>query len=288
MDVRESLVAFPVTPGEAPVARSLTDGYTGDLQPAMNPQGTRLVFTSSRSGNRNLWIAKPDASDARPLTSENAFDDRPAFSPNGDRVAFVSDRGGKRGIWVMSADGGTPRLVGHVNVLDTLTWSPDGQRIIFSTPGPELPHLASISVDKGTIEVFPTPGAAHSPSWSSVTNRIVYLEPTPAEPRSQTYVAFVDAQGRRLYPNLPRAAGIPNGIAAWAPDGRRVAVVAMQSNAAAIIWIVDPEAREPFRRLVEFPVSVRPRGITWTPDGSAVIIAKQEMPSDIVLFDLQR
>ncbi len=158
MESRQSLVVYPVAPGEAPAARALTDGYTGDLHPAMDPRGRRLVFSSSRSGNRNLWIAKPDGSDATPLTSETAFDERPAFSPDGDRVAFVSDRGGERGIWVMSADGGTPRLVGHANVLDTLTWSPDGRRIIYSTPGPALPRLSSISIEKGTIEAFPTPG----------------------------------------------------------------------------------------------------------------------------------
>jgi hypothetical protein len=62
------------------------------------------------------------------------------------------------------------------------------------------------------------------------------------------------------------------------------APVAVQSNVAAIMWVVDPEAREPCRKL---PVSVRPRGVTW-PDGSAVITARQEMPSDIVLFDLDR
>ncbi len=79
-----------------------------------------------------------------------------------------------------------------------------------------------------------------------------------------------------------------NGLVSWAPDGKRVAAAAMQSNLAAIVWIVDPDAREPFRKLVELPVSVRVRGLTWTPDGSAVIIAKQEMPSDIVLFELRR
>ena len=291
IESRQSLVVYPVAPDEAPAGRALTDGYTGDLHPAMDPRGTRLVFSSSRSGNRNLWIAKPDGSDATPLTSETAFDELPAFSPDGDRVAFVSDRGGERGIWVMSADGGTPRLVGYANVLDTLTWSPDGRRIIYSTPGPALPRLSSIAVDKGTIEAFPTPAAAHSPSWSAITDRLAYFEPSEpsaAIPRSQTYVAFVDAQGRRLYPNLPKSVTFANGLVAFAPDGKRVAAVAMQSNVAAIIWIVDPEARDPYRKLVELPVSVRPRGVTWTPDGSAVIIARQEMPSDIVLFDLDR
>ena len=291
MEMRQSLVTIPVALGDRPAGRALTDGYTGDLHPAIDPRGTRLVFSSSRSGSRNLWIAKPDGSDARPLTSETAFDERPAFSPDGDRVAFLSDRGGERGIWVMSADGGTPRLLGHATVLDTLTWSPDGRRIIFSTPGPTLPRLAAISVDNGTLEPFPTPAAAHSPSWSPVTNRIAYLEPsepTAATPRSQTYLAFMDGQGRRLYPDLPKPMTFANGLVSWAPDGKRVAAAAMQSNLAAIIWIVDPDAREPFRKLVELPVSVRVRGLTWTPDGSAVIIAKQEMPSDIVLFELQR
>jgi DNA-binding beta-propeller fold protein YncE len=35
------------------------------------------------------------------------------------------------------------------------------------------------------------------------------------------------------------------------------------------------------------PVSVRPRGVTWTPDGSNVVIAEQRSDADIVLFDLE-
>jgi DNA-binding beta-propeller fold protein YncE len=121
-----------------------------------------------------------------------------------------------------------------------------------------------------------------------VTDRIAYLEPREptATVGSQTTLAFVDGQGRRLYPDLPRPTTFANGLVAWAPDGRRVAALDIQSNTAAAVWIVDPDAREPFRKLVTLPVSTRPRGITWTPDGSAVIIAKQEMPSDIVLFEL--
>ena len=35
---------------------------------------------------------------------------------------------------------------------------------------------------------------------------------------------------------------------------------------------------------MEFPVGPRVRGLTWTPDGSAVILGKHDWTSDIVLM----
>jgi len=59
-DVRQSFVQLSVTSGA--VERRLTDGYTGDLFPALDPKRPRLVFSSSRAGSRSLWLARPDAS----------------------------------------------------------------------------------------------------------------------------------------------------------------------------------------------------------------------------------
>ena len=287
LQMRQSLVRVPVRFDQPPLEQPLTDGYTGDLHPEFDATG-RLVFSSSRSGYRNLWIGRADVSQATPLTSETALDERPAISPNGDRVAFVSDRGGRPGIWITSVEGGTPRFLGAATVLDSLTWSPDGTKIVFSTVGRALPHLAAMSVADGRIEPVPTPGAGHSPSWSAVTGQLAYLEPTEPTPtaQSRTYVAIVDAQGRRLYPDLPRQQAFQNGFVAWSPDGRRLAALAIAANTPAEIWIVEPGSANPFRQLLKLPVTVRLRGVTWTPDGSALVIAKQEAPSDIVLFEL--
>jgi Tol biopolymer transport system component len=272
-----------------PVEQAITDGYSGDLHPEFDAK-SRLLFSSSRSGNRNLWVVGPDGRQTTPLTSETALDQAPASSPNGDRIAFVSDRGGRVGIWITSVEGGTPRFVGAADVLDSLTWSPDETKILFSTTGAALPRLVTISVADGKIETFPTPAAGHSPSWSPVTGHIAYLEPTEPTPTSQsrTYLAIVDAQGKRLHPDLPRQQAFQNGFVSWSPDGRRIAALAIAANTAAEIWIVEPAAANPFRRLITLPVTVRPRGVTWTPDGSALVIAKQEAPSDIVLFELDR
>lgn len=67
-ELRQALIKVAAKPGAAALV-PLTDGYQGDLDPAMAPAGDRLVFTSARDGNRHLWTARADGAGARPLTS---------------------------------------------------------------------------------------------------------------------------------------------------------------------------------------------------------------------------
>jgi serine/threonine-protein kinase len=294
IDVRQSLVAISTDPATAS-QRQLTNGFDGDLDPAISPIGDRLVFSSARSGHRNLWIANADATSPRPLTTEDAIDTRPIFSPDGRQVAFVSDRGGQRGIWLISAEGGAARLLAHAPVLDMLTWSRDGGRILFAHPAADLPALATVNVANGRIEPFTTAGGAFAPAWSPAGDLIAYLEPvTVAAPPPSTvtfarmYVRFVDPAGNRVHTDLPDSVNFANGFLAWAPDGRRIAVASVAANAVAQIWVVEPGVAQPFRKLIDLPVAVRPRGLTWTRDGKTVVFAAQETPSDIILYDLER
>jgi len=62
-------------------------------------------------------------------------------------------------------------------------------------------------------------------------------------------------------------------------------VVSQNSNAAASIWIVNPDSTSPFQKLVELPSGPRILGITWTRDGMALLIGQPDWLSDIVLMD---
>jgi Tol biopolymer transport system component len=179
-------------------------------------------------------------------------------------------------------------------VLDTLTWSPDGKRILYAVPGGDLLRLESVSVADGKVEPWSVPTSAAAPAWSPVGDVIAYLEPMAvlgqgpsSSPSARMFMRFVDGQGRPLPLESPKQV-FSNGFLAWARDGRRVAAVWNSANVASSIWIVDPSGREQLRKLVELPITVRPRGITWTPDGSGVVIAEQESISDIVMFDVER
>jgi TolB protein len=180
------------------------DALAGDLDPTLSPDGERLVFSSTRSGNRNLWTSQLDGTGVRPLTSGTTIDERPAFSPDGQRIAFVSDRSGRRAIWLMNADGGAARMLTEADVLDTISWSRDGSRIVFAVAGDE-PSLRAVAVADGAVQSIRTPGPASAPAWSPREDVIAYQENVPAGPlrRIRLHIAFVKADGEAAYPPIP-------------------------------------------------------------------------------------
>ena len=287
VDVRQSLVTLTIgAPADKQGALPLTHGYTGDLDPILSPEGDRLVFTSARSGNRNIWTSRPDGTTARLLTSGTAIDERPALSPDGQRIAFVSDRGGSRGIWMMNVEGGAARLLVTADVLDAISWSRDGTRIVYAVPGDE-PGLRTVTVADGSVRPLPTPGPAAAPAWSPRDDVIAYLENLPSSPDQPIglHIQFVDATGRPVHKPIP-SPYLGNGQIAWDPGGERVAVIGNSGVMASTVWMFYPTGRQPGRRLMDFPSEVRLRGVTWSPDGKSLIVGQQHRTGDIVLFEL--
>jgi Tol biopolymer transport system component len=288
-DLRQSIVRVPIDPAAHAVFVPITDGSGGDLDPSVMPSGDRLVFSSSRTGNRHIWAARVDGTDLRPLTSGPASDERPAASPDGTLVAFISDRTGEPGVWLVSADGGAPRKASTLSPVGQLSWSRDSRHLVFAASSGQWAGLWSVAVADGTARQIPTAGAAADPSWCPTRDVIAYLEPAKS---GEAYVrlAFVSPEGKRLYESLPPApaisAGFANGSVVWSPDGRTVAVVSQNTNLPAAIWTIAPDEEHPaYRKVVELPPGPRIRGITWTADGSALIVGKHDWTSDVVLMD---
>ena len=95
-------------------ARRLTftrgsDGVLGDDgMPDFSPDGRRIVFTSNRDRNGEIYVMNPDGSGQRRLTRKPGDDFNPRFSPDGRRIAFTSLPGS---VFVMNANGtGVRRL----------------------------------------------------------------------------------------------------------------------------------------------------------------------------------
>ena len=95
---------------------------------AKAPETAKIVFTSNREGNSEIYIMNPDGSDQINLTEHRANDASPVWSPTGEQILFVSDRDGIEDIYLMDADGTNVRQVFKKIIgREFPTWSPDGK-----------------------------------------------------------------------------------------------------------------------------------------------------------------
>ena len=107
---------------------------------SLSADGSRVYFSSDRSGNQDLW-EMPAAGGRqgqqvkmRQLTTDPAPDWGPRLSPSGRDLLFYSYRSGNRDIWTMPAEGGPPRQMTSDTSEDFMpVWSGDGSQILFGS-----------------------------------------------------------------------------------------------------------------------------------------------------------
>jgi len=113
----------------------LTNNSASDSQPTWSPDGTRIAFTSNRSGNNEVYAMNADGSGVADLTNNSGADTDPAWSPSGATIAFTSNRPGNNDVYLMAADGsGQVDLSNNTAADSEPFFSPDqGTRVGFTT-----------------------------------------------------------------------------------------------------------------------------------------------------------
>jgi TolB protein len=150
--IHESYDIFRAMP-DGTGARRLTTTPGYDAEATIGPDG-RIVFTSVRDGDMEIYSMNGDGSDVRRLTNRSGPDGGPWFSPDGSQIVFrgraiadpkeLSDyrallndelwRPTTLEIFVMNRDGSNLRQVTRLGGANFApAWHPDGKRIIFGS-----------------------------------------------------------------------------------------------------------------------------------------------------------
>jgi Tol biopolymer transport system component len=77
---------------EGNITQQLTTEPGYDAEATVSPKGDKIVFTSMRSGDLELYTMNIDGSDVRQVTDELGYDGGAFFSPDGTKLIFRSSR----------------------------------------------------------------------------------------------------------------------------------------------------------------------------------------------------
>jgi len=151
----------------------------GDNIPQFSPDGRRVAFTSSRSGDLEIWLADADGANAVQLTSMGAVPGFPRWSPDGELVAFHSNPEGQAEVYVIPAAGGKPRNLSAHPATDAFpSFSRDGRWVYFSSNrGSGNPAIWKVPSSGGEA-VLVTNTVGHAVQASPDGAYLYYLETT--------------------------------------------------------------------------------------------------------------
>ncbi|HXK60406.1 MAG TPA: hypothetical protein PLP42_10995, partial [Acidobacteriota bacterium] len=105
-----------------------------DLNPDYSPDGSKIVFSSRRTGSSEIWMSDAEGQNPVQLTSLGQHSGTPRWSPDGRTIAFDSRPEGHSDIFVMDvATRSLFRLTDHPADDVVPSWSNDGNWVYFGS-----------------------------------------------------------------------------------------------------------------------------------------------------------
>lgn len=109
----------------------LADNFQ-NVQAALSPDRTTIVFSSNRQGDFDLYRMDPDGQNIQRITTEPGADGDPAWTPDGKRIVYTATRSGSSQVFSINPDGSDSRQLttsGGGNTSPAV--APDGNSIAF-------------------------------------------------------------------------------------------------------------------------------------------------------------
>jgi Tol biopolymer transport system component len=136
------------------ITKKLTDHIGYDAEATLSPDGKKIVFTSTRSGDLELWIMNVDGSGLKQITHELGYDGGAFFSPDSKQLVFRASRPKtpeeqkeykdflaqdlvaptNMEIYTVDTNGENMKQITHLGKANWAPFfTPDGKKIIFSS-----------------------------------------------------------------------------------------------------------------------------------------------------------
>jgi Tol biopolymer transport system component len=278
------LVELPVTGGPP---HTLAANSRNELSPSWSPDGDQIVYSTDRTGQREIWMRNLKAGIDRPVVTPREFPPgtttalaEPVFSPVGSRFAFVRYSTDEPvTIWVEPTVGGAPVRLTHERI-ESPAWSPDGNSIagLVRRESPSQPAIVGVGADM-SAHLIPNSPICRTPlDWSPTGEWLACDTP------DATALFSPDGAKSKSLPTVHPAALV------FSRDGRTI-FAAGKDRGRAFLKSIDV-ATGAVRVLADYGPELTISGglpfhtrLSMAPDGKSLATSAVTMKSDLWLLD---
>jgi Tol biopolymer transport system component len=193
-----------------------------------SPDFTKIVFTSNRDGNDEIYVMNADGSLPQRLTNNTERDYQPSWSPDGTKIVFVSERGSQfADIYVMNSNG-----TGQVNITQAVGPDTDpswgaSNRIAFTSKRSGTLQVYTVNPDGTALSpAITSAGENFLPKWNHHGNRIAFVSTRDGGSQEIYTMRAGGEEQTRLTNNV-----FPDWDPAYAPDDSRIVFSSERSTA---------------------------------------------------------
>lgn len=253
------------------------NGWYGLSGIVWTPDG-HVIYSSSSSGNLDIWSMNADGSNQKQLTTDPQTDSSPAVSPDGRFIVFISSRAGMPSLWRMDMDGSNQKQLtsGQEDYYPQI--SPDGQWIVFDSWRSGKRSLWKMPVNGGE----PTQLTSKYTYWPVVSpdSKFVGCGFTDEQPGSLPRIALLPIEGGEFTKTFDMPA-TASGPLHWSADGKAI-LYRDTRNSITNIW-AQPVDGGPPRQLTDYKAD-QIFEFGWSRDGKQLALARGAVNSDAVLI----
>ena len=291
--VRQNLREVPL-PGFAGSERWLTRGSSQDRQPAYARDGKTVVFSTTMSGNLDIWSVSTEEGALHRLTDDVADDFDPALSPDGKQLIWSSRRSGNYEIWISNADGTEARQLTRDGVdAENPTMTSDGQWVVYNSYNSARAGIWKIRPDGKDDTRIATEGTAQLPEVSPDGKWVAYST-SMVGTRFLSVVGIDGGEVHRMTELVfPPAAGMAGnfspGRARWSADGKALAYLdCIQSGACGLrvqTFEFGRDTRATRREITPFEQFAPAESFSMSPDGTKMVLSENDQMERLVITD---
>ena len=247
----------------------------------------RIIYTSTKSGNRDIWITSADGKNQLQLTFDKATDEYASISADG-KIVFISSRSGAPHIWQMNSEGRNARQITSKGGESFPQITPDAATVVFTAFSEKSKVLWKMPADGGEpVQLTTSTTGWILANWAAISpdgKTAACLSKDNIEAPIKLSIVSIETGSFLNTFTLPGGIASPDKtpVLRWTADGKSISFIVTR-NGVSNIW-AQPLAGGEAKQITDFS-SERIFSFDWSKDGKQIVYSRGVVRNNLVLIE---